>query len=108
MKGKLLYRPIEINKMFKKKKWEESRASYWATKSYKLIRKTLTIPPDEQKREIEEAGETPIYSYNQTDFLKDRVAIEVQFEEYSFVADNVRSLCQTSRLLRRRPYQCWY
>ena len=90
MKGKLLYSPIEMNKMFKKllkkKKWEESRVSYWVTKSEKLIRKTLTMSPEEQKREIEEADETPIYSYNQTDFVKDRVAIKVQFGKYSFVA----------------------
>jgi len=90
MKGKLLYSPIEMNKMFKKllkkKKWEESRVSYWVTKSEKLIRKTLTMSPEEQKREIEEADETPIYSYNQTDFVKDRVAMEVQFGKYSFVA----------------------
>jgi hypothetical protein len=90
MKGKLLYSPIEMNKMFdrllKKKKWEESRVSYWVTKSEKLIRKTLTMSPEEQKREIEESGEIPIYSYNQTDFVKDRVAIEVQFGKYSFVA----------------------
>jgi len=44
------------------------------------------MPPEEQKQEIEEAGETPIYSYNQTDYVKDRVAIEVQFGKYSFVA----------------------
>ena len=90
MKGKLLYSPIEMNKMFKKllkkKKWEESRVSYWVTKSEKLIRKTLTMPPENQKHEIEESGEIPIYSYNQTDFVKDRVAIEVQFGKYSFVA----------------------
>ena len=90
MKGKLLYSPIEMNKMFKyllkKKKWEESRVSYWVTKGEKLIRKTLTMSPEEQKREIEKAGEIPIYSYNQTDFVKDRVAIEVQFGKYSFVA----------------------
>lgn len=70
----------------KNEKWEESRISYWVTTSEKLIRKTLTMPPEEQKREIQEAGETPIYSYNQTDFVKDRVAIEVQFGKYSFVA----------------------
>ena len=29
---------------------------------------------------------SPIFSYNQTDFVKDRVAIEVQFGKYSFVA----------------------
>jgi len=90
MKGKLLYSPIDMNKMFKKllkkKEWEESRVSYWVTKSEKLIRKTLTMQPDEQKREIEKAGEIPIYSYNQTDFVKERVAIEVQFGKYSFVA----------------------
>lgn len=40
----------------------------------------------EQKKEIEEAGEEPILSYNQTDFVKDRVAVEVQFGKYSFVA----------------------
>jgi len=90
MKGKLLYSPIEMNAAFKKllrvKKWQESRVSYWVTKSEKLIRKTLAIPPEEQKKEIEAAGEIPIYSYNQTDFVKERVALEVQFGKYSFVA----------------------
>ncbi len=90
MKGRLLYSPIEMNKFFKKllepKKWIESRVSYWVTKDEKLIRKTLTMPPDKQKEEIEQAGSSPIFSYNQTDFVKDRVAIEVQFGKYSFVA----------------------
>ena len=44
------------------------------------------MSPDKQRREIEEAGDIPISSYNQTDFVKDRVAIEVQFGKYSFVA----------------------
>ncbi|MFZ3066250.1 MAG: BglII/BstYI family type II restriction endonuclease [Nitrospirota bacterium] len=90
MKGKLLYSPIEMNSEFNKllraKDWQESRVSYWVTKSEKLIRKTLTMPPEEQKKEIESAGDTPIFSYNQTDFVKDRVAVEVQFGKYSFVA----------------------
>ncbi len=82
--------PIAINPSFSKllrvRSWEESRVSYWVTKNEKLIRKTLTLPAAEQKKEIEEAGETPIFSYNQTDFIKERVAIEVQFGKYSFVA----------------------
>jgi len=90
MKGKLLYSPIDMNTAFKnllrKKSWDESRVSYWVTKSEKLIRKTLTMSAQEQKREIEAAGETPISSYNQTDFVKDRVAVEVQFGKYAFVA----------------------
>ncbi|MBW2038813.1 MAG: restriction endonuclease [Deltaproteobacteria bacterium] len=90
MVGKLLYSPIDMNTHFKKllseAGWKESRVSYWVTKSEKLIRKTLSMDPQEQKKEIEAAGEKPIYSYNQTDFVKDRVAIEVQFGKYSFVA----------------------
>jgi hypothetical protein len=90
MKGKLLYSPIDLNAAFKSllrsKSWEESRVNYWVTRSEKLIRKTLSMPADEQKHQIESAGETPIFSYNQTDFVKDRVAVEVQFGKYAFVA----------------------
>ena len=57
MVGKLLYSPIAMNAEFKallrKKKWQESRVSYWVTKSEKLIRKTLTMSPKEQKKEID-------------------------------------------------------
>ncbi|GIX29187.1 MAG: hypothetical protein KatS3mg123_3068 [Burkholderiales bacterium] len=90
MKGALLFSPIDMNAAFKRllreKAWQENRVSYWVTRSEKLIRKTLTMSPEEQKREIEAAGEKAIYSYNQTDFVKDRVAVEVQFGKYAFVA----------------------
>jgi len=90
MRGKLLYSPVEMNARFsdllKAKQWHESRVSYWVTRSEKLIRKTLSMNAKDQKKEIEAAGEKAIYSYNQTDFVKDRVAIEVQFGKYSFVA----------------------
>jgi hypothetical protein len=90
MKGKLLFSPVDMNAAFKAllraKDWDESRVSYWVTKSEKLIRKTLTMSAPEQKREIEGAGEKPIFSYNQTDFVKDRVAVEVQLGKYAFVA----------------------
>ena len=72
--------------MLRARSWKESRVSYWVTKNEKLIRKTLTMPAQEQKKEIEETGETPIFSYNQADFVKDRVAVEVQFGKYAFVA----------------------
>jgi len=90
MRDRLLYSPIDMNKAFSKllrtKNWQESRVSYWVTKSEKLIRKTLSMPMEEQKKEIELAGVTPIFSFNQTDFVKDRVAIEVQFGKHPFVA----------------------
>lgn len=90
MTGKLLYSPIDMNSCFKKllskENWKESRVSYWVTKNEKLIRKTLSLSPEEQKKEIEESGEIPIFSYNQTDLVKERVALEIQFGKYSFVA----------------------
>lgn len=90
MKGRMLYSPKAMNAALKKgfdeRKWEERRVSYWVTKNARLIRQTLQLPPDEQKKEIEAAGEDAIYSYNQTDFVKERVAVEVQFGKYSFVA----------------------
>lgn len=90
MLGKLLYAPKEMNAAmnheFKQRGWAESKASYWVTKDVKIIRKTMNMTPKEQKEEIKAAGEMPIFSYNQTDFVKDRVAVEVQFGKYSFVA----------------------
>ena len=90
MLGRSLYAPIELNEAFKrelkKHKWKESRTSYWVTEDYRLIRKILMLPPNEQKQLIEEAGKLPIYSYNQTDFVKTRAAVEVQFGKYSFIA----------------------
>ena len=89
-KGKKLYSPIQMNQEFKNilenLDWKESRINYWVTGNANLIRKTLTLPAEEQKKEIEAAGEYPIMSYNQTDFIKDRVAVEVQFGKYPFVA----------------------
>ena len=90
MVGRLLYSPSELNGQFadgfKKSGWKESRTSYWVTDDYKLIRKTLHMGSQEQKVEIEAAGKRAIFSYNQTDFVKDRVAIEVQLGKYSFIA----------------------
>ena len=88
--GEILYSPVAMNDAFRVelggRGWGESRVPYWVTGDEKLVSRTMALPPEEQKREIEAAGEEAIYSYNQTDFLKERVAIEVQFGKYSFVA----------------------
>lgn len=86
----LLYSPKDFNKSMKALladlDWEEERYSYFVTDDAQLIRRTLTLSAAEQKAEIEAAGHTAIATYNQTDFVKDRVAVEVQFGKYSFVA----------------------
>jgi restriction endonuclease BglII len=86
----LLYSPIAMNVEmktgFKAHGWTEQRTSYWVTDDTRLIRKTISLKPAEQKIEIEAAGHRAIGSYNQTDFVKDRIAVEVQFGKYTFVA----------------------
>ena len=75
-----------ISDLFNARDWSEQRTAYWVTADAGLIRKTLQLPEQRQKEEIEAAGQEAFYSYNQTDFVKDRVAVEVQFGKYSFVA----------------------
>ena len=88
--GKLLYSPIEMNKEFKVRLerlgWSESRTQYYVTADIRLARETLMLEASQQKDIIEEAGKTAHFTYNQTDFVKNRVAVEVQFGKYSFVA----------------------
>lgn len=90
MRGQLLYDPAGLNTAFKtgfnNRGWHERRAGYYVTRRAKLIRRTLTLQPEEQRAYIEAEGETAMYSYNQTDFVKDRIAVEVQFGKYFSVA----------------------
>ncbi len=90
MAGKELFSPTEINRAFDAHftecGWSESRTSYWVTDDYHLIRRTLMLSEAEQKAAIQQAGKRPIRSYNQTDFVKRRVAVEVQLGKYSFIA----------------------
>ena len=44
---------------------------------------------DKQRHTIENAGQEAINSYNQTDFVKSRVAVEGQFGRYDFVASDL-------------------
>ena len=88
--GKIVYSPGDLNKAFKSAfeaaHWKESRTNYWVTDDYQLIRRTLHLAEREQRKEIEASGRTAIKSYNQTDFVKERVAAEVQLGKYSFIS----------------------
>ena len=89
--GNSLYSPIELNKAldvkFSGKGWGESRYSYYITLNRELMEKSILMPSKEQKEFLVNNGEpNPIFSYNQTDFVKDKIAVEVQFGKYSFVA----------------------
>ena len=59
--GKVLFSPIDMNKAFcgllSKRGWSESCVTYWVTSNEKLIRQTLIKSAEDQKAEIEAAGE---------------------------------------------------
>ena len=74
---------------FRRHRWEERRNVFWVTADEKLLRDIYGLPEPEQKQAIEDAGHTPFKSYNQTDFVKERVAVEVQFGKYAFVAHDL-------------------
>ena len=91
--GWMLYSPVEMNKAFKNGfaalGWEERRQQFWVTSDSTLTQSIYEETPEDQKAAIENAGLPAIMAYNQTDFVKERVAVEVQFGKYSFVAHDI-------------------
>jgi len=91
--GELFFSPKDMNKAFsvgfKRAGWKEHRNQFWVTADEKILREIYERSESEQKEAIEAAGHIPIMSYNQTDFVKNRVAVEVQFGKYSFVAHDL-------------------
>jgi len=91
MKGKMLYSPVGLNTAFKdefnKLNWNESRYKYYITTERNLLPELLSLPYEEQRDFLKSKGtDEPISSYKQTDFVKEQVAVEVQFGKYAFVA----------------------
>ena len=91
MPGTMLYSPIALNKAFNEKfnklGWSESRYKYYVTTDQKILPELITLPYDKQKEFLISKGvKEPIASFKQTDFVKDQIAVEVQFGKYAFVA----------------------
>jgi hypothetical protein len=91
MRGKRLYSPDGLNaefaRRFDARGWESVRYRYYVTTDRELLEPMVSLPLEQQRRFLEEHGVgSPILSYKQTDFVKDKIAIEVQFGKYAFVA----------------------
>lgn len=91
MHGKMLYSPIDLNKAFSEKfnsiGWHESRYKYYITTEQRLLPELISLPYNKQKQYLISKGiYEPISSYKQTDFVKEQIAVEVQFGKYAFVA----------------------
>ena len=91
--GMTLFSPKDMNQAFKTGLhalgWSERRSNFWVASDERLLRGIYSLPENEQRLAIENAGYQPIMSYNQTDFVKDRVAVEIQFGKYAFVAHDL-------------------
>ena len=89
-KGKMLYSPSDLNKAFEEKfeelGWHEHKINYFMTDNEKIARETMTLNKEKQKKILDENELIAYPGKNQTDFVKQKVAIEVQFGKYAFVA----------------------
>ena len=91
MTGKMLFSPIDLNKVFNEKfnklGWNESRYQYYITTDQNILPELIALPYNQQKEFLISKGiNEPISSYKQTDFVKDQIAVEIQFGKYAFVA----------------------
>jgi hypothetical protein len=91
MPGRELYSPVQLNESFdnkfRKKKWYEAVYRYVVTTDRELMQELIPLSFEDQKKLVHEHGiKDIITSYKQTDFVKNQIAVEVQFGKYSFVA----------------------
>ncbi|MEX1248627.1 MAG: BglII/BstYI family type II restriction endonuclease [Anaerolineales bacterium] len=84
--GNMVYNPGELNKafkgMFNKLGWEERRRDFYVSDKHGIVKVIEPMSVQEQKVYLEKMGEDLIKSYNQTDYVKEGVAVEVQLGKY--------------------------
>ena len=89
--GEPLYDQKALNKEFERilfpLGWNDFKVSYYVTSDLNVAKDiALVRDKDTQKSMIEASGLEPLRTNNQVDFVKDRVAVEVQFGKYFSVA----------------------
>jgi Restriction endonuclease BglII len=90
MYGRDLYSPDNLNTQFRQELWgrgwqRPGRVSFYATDDETLTEQLIRLPLKEQKDLLKAHGKRLIASYNEADFEKNRIALEVQFGKYAFV-----------------------
>ena len=89
--GKVLYDQVAINKEFEKLLnpfgWNELKTFYYVTDNLNVEKEVIKEKDNaKQQADIIAKGATPFRTNNQVDFVKERIAIEVQFGKYFSVA----------------------
>lgn len=90
-KGFKLYDQKAINKAFERELnpngWNEMKVQYYVTGNQEIEKQIVKVrDKDTQKQIIEQSGNKALTTNNQVDFVKDRIAIEVQFGKYFSIA----------------------
>jgi hypothetical protein len=92
-KGDALYSPTALNREFEERfeelGWESNRYSYYIAHNLEQMETMAFMDTSQQKAYLESLGADVIYSYNQIDHVKNRIAVEVQFGKYAFVAYDI-------------------
>lgn len=91
--GKLVYDPGALNSKFKElfeaKGWKGRTRQFFVSTDPNVVKVLEPLDYDEQKEYLEENG-LPLYrSYNQTDFIKNKIAVEVQLGKYFAVTYDI-------------------
>lgn len=89
--GKVFYSQTDINRAIKDSlyatAWRERRIEYYVTGDESTTREIINVfDKEEQRRMLEERALAYYSTFNQVDFQKDRVAVEIQFGKYFSVA----------------------
>jgi hypothetical protein len=85
-KDKILYNPAALNAEFRKllyqKGWKEKRRDFYVSTDPNTVKTIEPLDFTEQKLYLERINHSLLNSYNQTDFLKNKIALEVQLGKY--------------------------
>lgn len=89
--GQVFYSQASINQalkdLLKRCDWEDRRVHYYVTGDEQTSRDIISLRDKEKQREIIESRGFQCYpTFNQVDFQKNRIAVEVQFGKYFSVA----------------------
>ena len=91
--GQRLYSPVDMNSAFKSSLtslgWMEQHIQHWSFSLPEPSQSTNDSHGEAQEPNANSTRDLPTHYYYQTDFVKDRVALEVQFGNYSFVAHDI-------------------
>lgn len=84
--GNMLYSPTALNKAFERKfiqlGWESRTRNFYISDQYETVKIIEPLEFEAQQKYLESINHPLLKSYNQTDFVKDGVALEVQFGKY--------------------------